>query len=755
MQRNQVGTAVLLVCVVALAGCWSSTPPQAENGTAATGPGQSSKPTAAVDSHARMVATLQEIKQKSRVDDPFFQDQTVQDQEAELAALPADASDIDRLGLHTLLSDDYRRLGKIKEAVQHTEAALKIVAQPGFTFDENSLTKIYFEAGLTYLRQGETENCIYCQTGESCILPIRQGGIHQQREGSRKAIDYFLKTLTRDPDHLAAKWLLNIAAMTLGEYPALVPEPYRLPADAFTDSSNFPRFQDISRAVGLKTVECGGGAIAEDFDNDGLIDLLTSNWDPSGQIHFYHNDGSGKFTDQTTEAGLIGLLGGIDMVQADYDNDGNIDVFVTRGAWLAESGRQPNSLLRNLGNARFRDITFDVGLAEIQFPTPTAAWGDYDNDGDLDLYVGHEAPYSQLYRNDGQTGFTNVTEEAGVINGRFTKSAVWGDYNNDRLPDLYVSNLNGDNRLFRNDGNGKFTDVAPELSVTNPQASFPTWFWDVNNDGRLDIFVASYNVGANHVAADFFNLPRKDEPDCLYLGTPGGGFVEAAADWGLNRVTQPMGHNFGDLDNDGFPDFYLGTGFPGYDGLMPNLMFLNRNGKKFEEVTFSGGFGHLQKGHGTVFADFDNDGDQDVFMQLGGAYPGDAFGDVLFENPGFGRHWLRIKLVGVKSNRCGIGARIKADITAENAHRSVYKWVNSGGTFGGNPLQQQLGLGAAQKIDVLEIYWPTSDVTQRFENVPVDGWIEVQEDQKFYTTLELKPAPFAKSREKKVVILDK
>ena len=128
-----------------------------------------------------------------------------------------------------------------------------------------------------------------------------------------------------------------------------------------------------------------------------------------------------------------------------------------------------------------------------------------------------------------------------------------------------------------------------------------------------------------------------------------------------------MGANFGDLDNDGWLDFYLGTGYPDYEGLIPNVMYRNRGGTGFADVTTAGGFGHLQKGHGVSFADLDNDGDQDVFEQMGGAYPGDGFADVLFENPGFGNHWIAVKLVGARSNRSAIGARIRVEIV-ERGH---------------------------------------------------------------------------------------
>jgi len=205
----------------------------------------------------------------------------------------------------------------------------------------------------------------------------------------------------------------------------------------------------------------------------------------------------------------------------------------------------------------------------------------------------------------------------------------------------------------------------------------------------------------------------------------------------LTGLTLPMGANFGDLDNDGFLDFYLGTGDVAFWEIMPNLMFLNQNGNNFANITMAGGFGHLQKGHGVCFADIDHDGDQDVYIQLGGAFASDRFNDALFENPGFSNHWLTIKLVGNKSNRCAIGVRIRADIVEDGVERSVFRHVNSGGSFGCNPLRQTIGLGQASSVRKLEIYWPTTDETQTFVDLSVDRIIRITEGEDQIEVLNL------------------
>ncbi|MCP5111351.1 MAG: CRTAC1 family protein, partial [bacterium] len=266
--------------------------------------------------------------------------------------------------------------------------------------------------------------------------------------------------------------------------------------------------------------------------------------------------------------------------------------------------------------------------------------------------------------------------------------------------------------------------------------------WDYDNDGNLDIYAASYEVGVDHVASDYLGIPSTAERDCLYRGDGKGGFAEVGRRMGLTRNTQPMGSNFGDVDHDGYPDFYLGTGYPAYEALMPNLLFHNRAGEGFSDVTFAAGVGHLQKGHGVCFADLDHDGDQDLFVEMGGAFPGDAFGNALFENPGFGNHWITVRLVGKQSNRFGVGSRIRADITEAGTTRSVYKWVNSGGTFGASPLRQQIGLGEAEQIDVLEVFWPTTGKTQRFRNVPANQFIEITEGKSDYRRLPWRATGF-------------
>ena len=690
-----------------------------------------------------------------------------------MRGLPATDTGPNRWRVMFQLSGEELRLGNEAEAIRLLTDALALIPET----DENrpGIDLTNYSLGVAYLRLAETRNCALHPHAEACILPLRGRGIHSDQTPSRQAIAAFTAVLRSTENaaaggvptaagarnwsagapppvgndgtqqSLAALWLLNVAYMTVGGYPGEVPEPYRLPPETFRSAGTMPRFTNIAPALGLDTFDMCGGAIADDFDGDGHLDIVVSTWGTRGQMRYFRNNRDGTFTERTAEAGLLGLYGGLNMIQADYDNDGDVDLFVLRGAWLRAAGRHPNSLLRNDGQGTFTDVTFDAGLGEVHYPSHTAAWGDYDNDGDLDLYVGNEssrtfvAP-SQLFRNDGDGTFTDVAGSATVMNYGYAKAAVWGDYDGDGLQDLYVSNFGGSNRLYRNTGRGFFIDEAPRLGVTGPTGSFPAWFWDVDNDGLLDLYVSAYTADIEHLAASALGRAAATETSRLYRGTGGGRFEDASGPYGLTEPTAAMGSNFGDLDNDGYPDFYLGTGYPPYHSVMPNVMYRNREGRGFTDVTYAGGFGHLQKGHGVAFADFDNDGDQDVFQQMGGAYPGDRFGNALYENPGFGNHWITIRLEGVRSNRSAIGARIRAVVAGGGSagRRSIYRHVNSGGSFGGNPLRQTIGLGRASRIERLEILWPATGSTQTFTDVPADRAIHIVEGERAYSTLALR-----------------
>lgn len=681
------------------------------------------------DGHERMVAELERVAARGLTENPYTGIDLLAGARAAFEALPADAEPALRVRLGLQIGRDDLRLGRDEQAVDRLKAAHSLAG--------GDSVETAFALALAYLRRAESENCVGHRDPRSCILPIEGGGLHRNQDGARNAVRLLNGVLERQPNHLPARWLLNLAAMALGEHPDGVSAAFRIPPSRFESEAEFPRFPEVAAKLGLDTLSLSGGVIADDFNDDGWLDIVVSDWNPDGQLLYFQNGGDGTFADRTKDAGLTGMLGGLNLLQADYDNDGDLDVLVLRGAWLEEVGRgYPNSLLRNDGQGRFRDVTWEAGLGSEHFPTQTAAWADYDSDGDLDLYVGNEYFPSQLFRNDGAGHFEDVAREAGVTNDDFAKAVVWGDHDADGDPDVYVSNFGGPNRLYVNRGDGTFEDAAPDLDVELPLKSFPAWFWDYNNDGALDLFVSGYEWNVTDVAAEYFGLPaRSTEPDRLYRGDGSGGFAEVGSATRTARITQPMGSNFGDIDNDGYLDYYLGTGYPAYEGLMPNRLFRNQAGERFLDVTSAAGVGHLQKGHGVAFADFDHDGDLDLFVELGGAYLGDAYANAVFENPGVENRWLAVSLEGVESNRSGIGARIRADFSDRGERRSIYRWVNSGGSFGANPLRQHLGLGQAERVEMLEVHWPASGRTQRFHDVPIYRHVAIAEDAEQYRSL--------------------
>jgi len=601
----------------------------------------------------------------------------------------------------------------------------------------DALNQVRFHLGVGFLRLAETQNCCASEAPEACILPFAPAALHLETEGAEGAIHYLGELLAATPPesrmHRGGRWLLNLAHLALGQHPDGVAEDYRIPAAAFESARPFPRFENVARKLGIDTFSLSGGAIADDFDGDGDLDLVVSSWDRRHSVRFWRNLGDGTFADHTAAAGLEGIYGGLNMVQADYDNDGDLDILVLRGAWLGEKGRLPNSLLRNDGTGRFSDVTFSAGLGQVHYPTQTASWADDDNDGDLDLYIGNEAteaaPFpSQLFRNQGDGTFRDVAAVAGVENRRYAKAVAWGDIDGDGDPDLYVSNNGQPNRLYQNQGDGTYVDVAHAVGVAGPTTSFPAWFWDVDDDGALDLFVSSYSTDIDHLCAHLLGEPVAAPGMALYFGDGRGGFEDRAVASGLSEPTMPMGSNFGDLDGEGTLDFLLGTGNVHYYSLMPNALFVGGGERRFENVTMASGMGHLQKGHAVVFADFDNDGDLDVFEQMGGAYKGDGFRDALWENPGFGHRWLAVQLRGVASNRSAIGARIHVRyLDEEGRERSSYRHVNSGGSFGANPLRQFFGLGHASSVVAVEVHWPRTGATQRVEGIGLDTAVEITE----------------------------
>ena len=721
------------VCAIALgmsASLACSAPDHAPAAEGATTAAASHRPVSA--GTARMADTLRIIAAQvlgNPEANPFLNRERADAIQAQLFGQTGYAA----LNMRHRLADERLRAGQTREAIAELETIMRDAKlSPDAITPQN---KPFFDLyALAYLRLGEQENCLANPAANVCILPLSGDARHVKQEGARGAIARYTELLRHFPDDRGSQWLLNIAYLQIGGYPDSVPTQYLIPNLAPRAGDPFPLYPNIAGEVGLAVTGRAGGVSIDDFNGDGLLDVFTTSWGFSDRPHLFLADGRGRYVDRTAEAGIEGITGGLNTIHADYDNDGDVDIFVMRGAWQGESGKFPKSLLRNRGDGTFDDVTFDAGLASFH-PSQTAAWVDFDLDGCLDLFVGNESwsklyggpPHrSELFHNNCNGTFTEVSAKVGIDLDEFVKGVTWGDVNNDGLPDLFVSVIYGKNRLYINKGgtsvdDWKFEERAAAAGVERPLASFPAWFWDYDNDGWDDLLVLSYDVnGAMHemVAREFLGLPLETvqdgkkvavESSRLYHNNHDGTFTDVTNKMGLGgKAIYAMGSNFGDLDNDGWLDFYAGTGNPDLRSVIPNRMFHSVGGKRFEEVTLPGGFGHLQKGHAVAFADLDRDGYEDVYEVIGGAYEGDTYTSVLFENPGWpDNSWITLELEGRSANRSAIGAKVELVVAdAEGATRSIWRTVGNGGSFGSNPLQLHVGLGRATRVQSVRVHWP-------------------------------------------------
>lgn len=655
---------------------------------------------------------------------------------------------IKRLLLKREIAQQHVNGGKAELAIDVLEQTISEYKQ---ILGSRDLATLKGDLAFTFFRLGEQQNCGTSSGTDYCIFPIREGGVHSQRRGAEEAAALYGQLLgdaeVSADEKLLYRWMLTLAYMQLGKAPPEAERKWLIPEDTFATSQAVSRFPDVAAKRGVLEFGSAGGAILEDFDNDGHLDLMISHMGIADQMQYFHNKGDGTFTRATEKAGLKGLLGGLNMVQADYDNDGCIDVFIPRGAWFHDKGQLPSSLLHNNCDGTFTDVSARAGVLN-NYPSQAAVWADFNNDGLLDLFVGNEivrdkvswpaeTPSFRLYINRGDGTFADVGPQSGIKVDGLVKGVAAGDFMNDGRQGLYVTSMGKGNRLFRNvgvkGGVPQFVDVTAAAGVAEPEMSFTTWFFDYDNDGWPDIFVSGYS-------ATMPNLVREMLGDRagaigaharLYRNNHDGTFTNVAPQAHLDRLLLTMGANFGDLDNDGWLDFYAGTGAAPLNNVVPNRMFHNEQGKSFTDVTTAGGFGHLQKGHSVAFGDIDNDGQQDVFANIGGAITGDRFYSVLFKNPGTLNHWIKLDLVGTKANRFGVGARVHVGaVKPDGTVFDIYRTVGSGGSFGASSLRLQVGIGAATKVRSIDIDWPGSGTKQHFDGpVAADARYEAREDR--------------------------
>ena len=673
-------------------------------------------------------------------------------------------SHTDSFCLHQLaVADMLLKDGNTEEAIDMATRLVPIAEQFNnqMVYQGSLVNYVYKFIGLCYIRLGEQLNCILNHSSESCILPIKGKGVHQIKSPMQNAIRVFSKIIEQDTTDLESIWLMNIAYMTLGIYPDSVPLRYLIPIHTFDASYKNGQFKDVAPQLGLDLKGLSGSSIVEDFDNDHDLDIFYVSSGNNAQCHYFVNNGDGSFSDQTEKAGLLGEVSGRTCIQADYNNDGYLDIYVVRGAWEnQENNFPPSSLLRNNGDGTFTDVTIQAGLLGFN-PSYNAVWLDYNNDGDIDLFVSNESPNSgihhsaQLFRNNGDGTFDEVAKELKIDLKGWTKGALSFDYNNDTWPDLYICRADGFNSLLKNNGksaDGKitFSEVANIAGTTGRRVSFYTLCLDYNNDGWIDLYTShnSFNYLTDYLPAigELRGMPSRERSHPIFYKNNGNGtFQDATEEVRLNRVIKNMGINYGDIDNDGFLDIYAGTGALSLSNLLPNLMLHNVKGAYFEDVTTETGTGNLQKGHGVSFGDIDNDGDQDIYEVMGDGWKGDVYQNVLYENPGSKNHWIHLKLVGVQSNRAAIGARVRINIQTSQGDRNIYGMVSSGGSFGASCLRREMGLADASKINVIEIFWPASGIKQIFKNVQMDHFYEIKESVNAIKPLNVKKISFQKN----------
>jgi tetratricopeptide (TPR) repeat protein len=596
-----------------------------------------------------------------------------------------------------------------------------------------------FREALTYYEQELKRNI----TLEQRCATLREMGACYYRLGEYEdAAREFYQAVQLKPTAVD-QWLLRVAMDQIkGPLPPLPAAALFPVEEPKIDPANPPllAFEDIAPRLGIHHLNGNGTCAWGDIDGDGRPDLIVSG---SGTfIRVYRNEGD-HFTDVTEQAGLAKVPSGYSLNLVDYDNDGWLDLFISLNGW---SGPMPDLLFHN-EHGRFVNVSKKSGLDDPGSGF-VSLWGDLDNDGWLDVVIANgvlkEGSVPQIYRNNRDGTFTNMTRQAGLDEppSYGAIGIALGDYDKDGRLDILINGLNdAPNRLYHNDGNWHFTEVAAKAGVVQPPHNgFVCFFFDYNNDGWPDILTTSlapWEAVAQALRKGYAPAgARAIHPDSsrLFRNNRDGTFTDVTYEAKLYYPTGTMGAGVADVDNDGHIDVYLGTGDPQLSRLEPNRFFRNNGDGSFSDLTRYVGLARPgNKGHGVGFIDIDGDGALDIFAQLGGHYPGDHTYNAFYHNLKANQNnWLEVDLRGVKSNRLGIGAQL----TAKAGDLLVYREVKGSEGFGStSSYRQHFGLGKKAKIDSLEIRWPSGG-RQTFAGVEANQIIAVREDEQGWKRVE-------------------
>lgn len=435
--------------------------------------------------------------------------------------------------------------------------------------------------------------------------------------------------------------------------------------------------QDVNSGLSTGTTDSWSASWG-DYDNDGFEDLFVPEYDKTKPSHLYHNNGNGTFTEASTviandKASATAATWG------DYDNDGDLDLYVATNIGSA------GLLYKNLGNGTFSKITTGE-IATDDGYDHSASWVDYDNDGYLDLFVLDIMPteFNKLYHNNGNGTFTKVKDAAIVTEVSSSIGATWSDYDNDGDMDVFIPNRDRENFLYRNDGHGKFTKIVNEPMVTESLGSVGSSWGDYDNDGDMDLFVA--NAGTKYNA--------------LYKNNGNGTFTKITTGAIVTEKGNAHGSSWADLDNDGDLDLYVTN-----DAGEGNFLYMNNGDGSFQKL--QNDLTELtQKSFGTAVSDYDNDGDLDIFVANHSGQPNQLY----INSRGKCTQSVCFTLIGTKSNRSAIGAkvRVKATINGKEVWQMREISAQTGGGVGSqNSLKAYFGLGDAIQVDEVIIEWPS------------------------------------------------